>query len=353
MSSTSKSIPGIDVQENVRQSSRHHGYSTVFSFCSRDVIGHRVESFSMQLITVILIYLDFVACAVIAILDLMDLGGNLQERLQPTAASNSPMGIIDPSSVGRLCSSQLLCSFSLYILKSFTGFTIVYLTFEIIAVVYAFGYKKVYAHLGYTTDVIIVSMLCICSVWKHKQEMSRHGRTKNVPQGVFSSWSNAIMYCGAIRLLGCLRIWRLVRFVTLVLDDTLDTLEKSQEELSIAREAIESKSPYSSQLIKTSHDQTSTTIQTLRLEIETLEEALRIAAVDMAAYRNTTDAVNDLVSKAQNDQSWMLTNDAIEDSHEDDKPKMDMLPNAVIEESQVIDKPKMDETETMNEMDTQ
>jgi hypothetical protein len=311
-----------------------------FSNWSRDAIGHRVESFSVQLITVILIYLDFISCAVIAILELMDVGGNLYQRLDtPSSSSNNPMAMMDPSSVGLLCSSQWICSLVLYILKSFTGFTMVYLTLEVIAVVYAFGFKKVHNAVGYSMDVFIVLILCLCSLFQQTQEMNRRNHGKNSAlRFAFSSWSHAIMYCGAIRLLGCLRIWRLVRLVTLILDDSLDSLEKTKDELNMARKLMEEMKiqQKSSSQIETSIDETSRTIENLRNEIETLEEALKIAAIDMASYRITLDDAESLVSTTEEKRSPLQLTSIMEEEEIAEELESNLLEKPEMNASKII-----------------
>lgn len=342
LSSTDVIPQGSDVHHDNPKAIRPDKWNLFY--WSRDEIGQRIESFPIQLITVILIYLDFVSCAVISLLELMDAGGTLHERLQNTSTTSSNYaGIVDPVSNGHLCSSRWVCSLALYMLQSFTGFTMVYFTLETMSVVYAFGFKKISAHVGYSIDVMIVTILCLCGVFKQTPNIGRSGT--NPSRIMFSSLSHAIMYCDAIRLLGCFRIWRLARLVTLVLDNSQNDLEKTQEALHLAHETIEKMNKSSSLMETSSADETFRTIQKLRNEIETLEEALRIAAVDMAAHHMALDDVEPLVSATEKvPPSLSSIAEDVEESSVLEEEESRVVVESVVVDCNVLESPSDDDS---------
>ncbi|CAM9395644.1 unnamed protein product [Ectocarpus sp. 13 AM-2016] len=146
-------------------------------------------------------------------------------------------------------------------MQSFTGFTIILFAIEMVMLLAAFR-EKFFRHAGYILDLLVVSF-CLY------QEISGKGK--------------------GVRLLGALRVWRVARVMnTLLLSadeahnltrDTLRLAEKSTQDLDIDRRRLQETLRREVEARK----RVDKMLRGYKDEVETLNEALKIAAMDIAA----------------------------------------------------------------------
>ncbi|CBN78846.1 conserved unknown protein [Ectocarpus siliculosus] len=143
-------------------------------------------------------------------------------------------------------------------MQSFTGFTIILFAIEMVMLLAAFR-EKFFRHAGYILDLFVVS-LCLY------QEISGKGK--------------------GVRLLGALRVWRVARVMNTLLlsaDDahnlTRDTLRLAEKDLDIDRRRLQETLRREAEARK----RVDKMLRGYKDEVETLNEALKIAAMDIAA----------------------------------------------------------------------
>ncbi|CAN0124426.1 unnamed protein product [Ectocarpus sp. 4 AP-2014] len=219
-------------------------------------LGRFVELYEVQVAVVAMIYLDLVAST-----------AQLLPYLQ--AAGVGPgSGAGDNGGAEEVAGTSGGAGFAAFVLRlvsrfmqSFTGFTIILFAIEMVMLLAAFR-EKFFRHAGYILDLFVV-FLCLY------QEISGKGK--------------------GVRLLGALRVWRVARVMnTLLLSadeahnltrDTLRLAEKSTQDLDIDRRRLQ-------ETLRREVDARKRVDKMLRGykdEVETLNEALKIAAMDIAA----------------------------------------------------------------------
>ena len=207
----------------------------------RNSLGNLVESREVQMVLIVLIYSDLIASTFRLLI--------IQDQQRHISSTDNELGEDESFSI------------LLRALESFTGFTLFFFMLEIGALMFSFG-PRFFTHLGYGTDALIIT-LCLAS------ELFRLGN---------------IM----VRLLGFFRIWRVARLVSTILwlaqaehTKTKSCLRDEQrrgERLCSRVNFLEESSKN-----EISHrKQVEKTLQGYKDEVETLAEALKIAAFDVA-----------------------------------------------------------------------
>ncbi|CAM9596355.1 unnamed protein product [Hapterophycus canaliculatus] len=211
-------------------------------------LGRFVELFEVQVAVVAMIYLDLVASTaqLLPFLDAVVEGGRGEGA--PKSSSGASFSI----SVARLVSR---------LMQSFTGFTVIFFALEVVMLLAAFR-GKFFRHLGYVLDMLVVSA-CLYA------ELAGKGK--------------------GVRLLGALRVWRVARVMnTLLLSaegaheqtrDTLRLAEKSTQDIETDRRRLQ-------ETLRREVEARKRVDKMLRgykdEVVETLNEALKIAAMDIA-----------------------------------------------------------------------
>ncbi|CAM9879888.1 unnamed protein product [Ectocarpus fasciculatus] len=219
-------------------------------------LGRFVELYEVQVAVVAMIYLDLVAST-----------AQLLPYFQ-AAEAGPGSGAGDEGGVEEMTEASGGAGFAVFVLRlvsrfmqSFTGFTIILFTIEMVMLLAAFR-GKIFRHAGYILDLFVVS-LCLY------QEVSGKGK--------------------GVRLLGALRVWRVARVMnTLLLSadeahnltrDTLRLAEKSTQDLDIDRRRLQETLRREVEARK----RVDKMLRGYKDEVETLNEALKIAAMDIAA----------------------------------------------------------------------
>lgn len=206
-----------------------------------DSIGDFLEVQQMQALYVILIVLDtFVSLA----------------EMYLSCAANFHS---DESAVNRRVLVRLLTSFS--------AFTMLFFTAEIVAVVVIFG-RSMLTHWGYLIDVLTTGAQIY---------LEQHG------------------YGKIARLLNILRFWRMVRLLNSMVssekdlhDKTLNLLQASEVEVKkLQLETASLRTEITRE--KEARDAIEDMLQNYKDEVDTLNEALKIAAMDIAEVAQTED----------------------------------------------------------------
>lgn len=206
-----------------------------------DSIGDFLEVQQMQALYVILIVLDtFVSLA---------------EMYLSCAANFST----DEPAVNRKVMVRLLTSFS--------AFTLLFFTAEIVAVVVIFG-RSMLTHWGYLMDLVTTS----CQIY-----LEQHGHGK------------------IARMLNILRFWRMVRLLNAMVSTEKEAHNKTitlldATEVELKRLQIETAS-LRTEIVreKEARDAIEDMLQNYKDEVDTLNEALKIAAMDIAEVAQTED----------------------------------------------------------------
>ncbi|CAN0528144.1 unnamed protein product, partial [Ectocarpus sp. 12 AP-2014] len=219
-------------------------------------LGRFVELYEVQVAVVAMIYLDLVAST-----------AQLLPYLQ-AAGAGPGSGAGDEGGAEEVAGTSGGAGFAGFVLRlvsrfmqSFTGFTIILFAIEMVMLLAAFR-EKFFRHAGYILDLFVVSF-CLY------QEISGKGK--------------------GVRLLGALRVWRVARVMnTLLLSadeahnltrDTLRLAEKSTQDLDIDRRRLQESLRREVEARK----RVDKMLRGYKDEVETLNEALKIAAMDIAA----------------------------------------------------------------------
>jgi len=179
------------------------------------------------------------------------------------------LGLITVDLIGSITTMLLTCGSIpqptmeraiLNLLETIMGFTLVYFLMELIALMFAFKISFFF-HLGNMTDSIVIAVCLVSEV---------QGKSRG------------------IRILGLLRSWRLFRLMSTLLkkkDKEIDNaiegwqedqelLEKSKVEIARLEDAIRRENDSKKRVEKM--------LKSYKDEVETLNEALKIAALDIA-----------------------------------------------------------------------
>ena len=169
-----------------------------------------------------------------------------------------------------MSSSAINRKVAVRLLKSFSTFTTFFFAAEIITVIFVFG-RSMFTHWGYILDILTTSLQIYL-------EQKNYGKIS--------------------RLLNILRFWRMARLMTSMVntekdahDKTVLLLEKSENKVNkltieMNNLSIEMKHE------KEARDSIEDMLQNYKDEVDTLNEALKIAAMDIAEVAQTEDDFN-------------------------------------------------------------
>lgn len=166
--------------------------------------------------------------------------------------------------IADLAAAALATSVRVAVVESFAGFTIFVFLFELLALAYAFR-GKFLAHPGYALDMVVVGLFLDAEVKGQR----------------------------GLRFLGFLRLWRIARLVDTVGNDTKVALDKVHQEQERALKLDVERSRLEAALdeANAARSRLATMTRAYKDEIDTLNEALAIAAMDIA--EDTDDADDD------------------------------------------------------------
>lgn len=199
---------------------------------SRHDVGSKLESIGVQSAVVLLIYLDLIACITLHVAE----SETLLELTQDTI--------------------EILPN----LLISFLNFTLFGFLLELSALIYAFGWS-VFSHFGYVLDLMIVSITIYYHIY---------------------SWTSY-----PLRFLVVFRVWRVVRLMNSIVRLVQEKLDSCKAKLSKSRQElkqIELDNSHLEESIKKEmklRESAEKMIQSYQDEIDTLNEALKIAAMDI------------------------------------------------------------------------
>ena len=218
---------------------------------SRQNIGMKLEMYEVQLGVIFLIYIDLIAYTVYYILDSSNDIFIYANDID--AGTQSSRHLDDNEIVPRLLLSVL-------------NFTFLSFIVEIFALFYSFG-TTLFSHHGYTLDLIIIISI--------------------VYDDIFG------LDLFPIRFLGHLRAWRVARLVATMVNHVEEEHEVTKLKLNRSIEdrdriemdvkSLEARNKNEVEL----RNQVEQTLKGYKDEIDTLKEALRIAAMDVAGIAKT------------------------------------------------------------------
>eukprot|EP00903_Cladosiphon_okamuranus_P005676 g5639.t1 len=216
-------------------------------------LGRFVELYEVQVAVVAMIYLDLVASTA----QLLPYFQAAEDETDGRAGAAEGVAVGSRGNGFGAFALRLVSR----LMHSFTGFTIIFFAIEVAMLLAAFG-RRFFRHLGYVVDLLVVSA-CLY------QEMAGKGK--------------------GVRLLGALRVWRVARVINTLLlsadkahDETRDTLrmaEKTTQNLETDRRRLQETLRREVEARK----RVDRMLKGYKDEVETLNEALKIAAMDIAA----------------------------------------------------------------------
>jgi hypothetical protein len=225
------------------------------SYSVRETVGDFVEKFEVQLVVIILISLDVIAVTAEFFIAHSD-------------------GLVDMEAPQVVTATQLM--------QSFMGFTIFFFLMEIGLVFFAFS-ELCLSHFGYMLDLALV---CGGLYWEIN------------------------MASKIVRLFGILRVWRVVRLVNSLLataeakhEDTRQLLLQEQKQV----EQMQADKANMEEVLKqeaAARQRVDSMLQGYKDEVETLSEALNIAAINAAQTRllDDEDFLNELEGRESEEE---------------------------------------------------
>ena len=211
---------------------------------SRRNIGRLLEAYEIQLFIVMLIYLDLIACTICYVLE-NDVG-----TLSSTAKIEK---IVDTED-----------SMILRFLSSISSFTIICFVIEISGLIYSFGIEF-FTHLGYCLDMLIISSI-VCN----------------------NIYESGIDLLFPLQFLSFLRFWRVARLVSMMVSKVEVEHDNTKSKLNeIIRQAKMQNVEYKRLEVSVTKEvelrkEVERSLRAYKDEVETLREALKIAAMDVA-----------------------------------------------------------------------
>lgn len=215
-------------------------------------LGVFVELYEVQLLMVMLILIDIVLCTVEL---LIVRGGRLGS------------GEGAASLLGKGSTQQWLLAAVYRAMVSLSGFTAFFFVFEVTALALAFR-LRFFQHLGYVLDLFIVGLCLYGEIFGLAKE---------------------------IRLLGYLRGWRVIRLCNTLLAQEKEQAVRLREALAAEQQRIAGLQAEKLRLVEAlrqegdARKRTETLLRDYKDEVETLQEALQIAALDIAVAATGTD----------------------------------------------------------------
>ncbi|KAG6613837.1 COP9 signalosome complex subunit 8 [Phytophthora cinnamomi] len=214
-------------------------------------LGAILETTEVQLTMILLIALD-VCCTVLEM--------HLHDQQQLAAALQQLNGRGEEGSASLNVVGTVLVRIATRLVQSFTGFTLFLFLTELAIMLAAFR-RQFFAHAGYVLDMLVVGMSLAMEVYASSK---------------------------AVRLLGILRVWRVLRLIRRLVDQeraahNATRLQLEQEQLKLLHVRMQKDAAHES--LKREYESRSGLEQLLRSykdEIVTLKEALQIAAQAVA-----------------------------------------------------------------------
>ena len=148
----------------------------------------------------------------------------------------------------------------LRVIQSFTGFTLFFFLLEIITLMVTYK-EDFFLHVGYLLDTVVIATCIFCEI---------------------DGWGKEI------RMLNFLRVWRLLRLVQSMLNEVKNEHEDTKSVLRLeqikVKEGIADKAMLQDSLKREleARRRVETMLRGYKDEVETLSEALKIAAIDVA-----------------------------------------------------------------------
>eukprot|EP00636_Phaeomonas_parva_P017734 CAMPEP_0118862782 /NCGR_PEP_ID=MMETSP1163-20130328/7874_1 /TAXON_ID=124430 /ORGANISM="Phaeomonas parva, Strain CCMP2877" /LENGTH=322 /DNA_ID=CAMNT_0006796719 /DNA_START=119 /DNA_END=1087 /DNA_ORIENTATION=- len=213
----------------------------------RTKFGSFVELFEVQLAVGILIFLDLVAAVAEMLLHYR---GDLREQIIASGAGED-----DPAVQMRL----LIVNLAAQALGAFSAFTVIFFTMECLVLMASFG-LKFWGHIGYVSDVVLLSVFMFVELTSRQVE---------------------------IRLLGVVRLWRLIRLSNLVVAELKGETKKVEGLLEKEKEKVQEVTKEKMRVEDAMEREIAARkgledmLLAYRDEVDTLNEALRIAASDI------------------------------------------------------------------------
>ena len=269
-------------------------------------LGEFLEMTQVQSFVILMIFLDVFAAFMLALIQL--------ENSVPTATTSNasasvataknvlPDDVADPISIVKFISKYVVSTALLQnALTSFTGFTVLFFALEILAILVVFNLAVV-GHFGYTLDSIVVAVQLY---------------TELSGTGIQS------------RLLSVLRSWRLVRLM-----NALVTIEREAHDQT--KVLMSEKDGLTRQLqgeIRRSEEELARELEARKAvdemlasykeEVETLNEALKIAAMDIAEVAEADDDL--LLSDDEEELLGEQKNGGVGGADDDDDDQNDFV----------------------------
>ncbi|CAM9572852.1 unnamed protein product [Ascophyllum nodosum] len=226
-------------------SREHLDQSGTWGGLSASSLGHFVEMFEVQVAVVAMIYVDLVASTA-QLLPCMQ-----SEALRGTGSGDGGGG----ESAG-IWVARIVARF----MQSLTGFTTVLFAAEIVLLLAAFR-QRFFRHLGYVIDMVVV-VACLY------QELAGLGKE--------------------VRLIGALRVWRVARVMNTLLESADQAHAETRHTLRLVEKRTCDLETDRSRLRETlrreleARRRVEKMLRGYKDEVETLNEALKIAAMDIA-----------------------------------------------------------------------
>jgi hypothetical protein len=183
--------------------------------------------------------------------------------------------------------STFLCKF----LHSVTIFTFFSFVLELVALMLSFGVKKFFSHKGYTLDFCII-LLCLFVEMHFSSVLS-----EKEPNTTTANIVGMVTAGKEIRLLGFLRCWRVVRIVESTIKKTElehQSIQSTLEEELLKVEDICKSLTLATEKVKKETDarrQVEKILRQYKEEVDVLNEALQLAAMDVVSPRSDVDAL--------------------------------------------------------------
>jgi len=241
-------------------------------------IGDFLELHQMQTFVIVMIVLDsFVSFAEMCLLKVGDLDSRGTEQggrksgfydlLDSLSKEDNGFVSFLAAPIKTYLVRYMETDFILACLQSFTSFALFFFTLEVSALLVAFGVNVV-GHYGYATDSVIVALQLLF-------ELRGNGKET--------------------RLLNIFRFWRVARLLNSLVGVEKESHEETKERLQqkdVEMKKIESESrriagEFAKE--KEARDAIEEMLQSYKNEVETLNEALKIAAMDIAEVAQADD----------------------------------------------------------------
>ena len=228
-------------------------------------IGELLEMHQMQAFVILMIILDtFASFGETLIISITDVDLDVPPTAEGIDSGNNGEWMIY---IAKLLLYALSPQLLLKLLIAFTGFTLIFFGVELVAVFVVFR-NTVAGQWGYLLDSIVVGFQLYCHIL---------GRNK------------------LTRLLNIFRLWRLVRLFNSLINIEKDDHERTRRiviEKDTNTRRLESEAMHLEQELikeKEARESVDEMLQSYKEEVETLNEALKIAAMDIAEVAQADD----------------------------------------------------------------